>query len=95
MVMPRWSDDTKKIVLDDIFEKGLSVRQASQKHGVPVQTMWHWIEAAKKAGRRRSPALDNEIDDALCELEKALSEVEKWRLILRDRVDRRSHRCHP
>jgi transposase-like protein len=87
-----WSDEVKTHVLHDIFENGLNARQAYEKHGVPPSTMWHWIEAAKRAGRRRSPARDDGIDEALCKLEEALSEVDRWRLILRERVDRRSHR---
>lgn len=59
-----WSDEQLKSALDDV-DNGMSMRQASIKHGIPYSFLRDWCYGIRTSRKRGPPPIFNPVEEQL------------------------------
>ena len=64
-----WSDEEKALIVQESFERGTTVAEVAERHGVPSRRLSKWRKRARKGELAVPPAPDTEGPFAAVEVE--------------------------
>ena len=66
-----WSDEEKAWIVQESFERGTTVEEVAERHGVPPRRLSQWRKLARKGELAVSPAPENEAPFAVLDVDPA------------------------